>query len=318
MNYRQRQQREDFLSPTRRKRFSQDEDELLKHVVNDLHVKSWEEIAKHMPGRTARQCRDRFNNYLFKEISATNFTPEEDEIIIQKYHEFGPRWAAIARLLNKRSGNTVKNRWYKCLSKKVVANSNSNISNQGKMTKADSALRIPISNQSHFPLMNYVNTFQYSHVTNSYNVACSNYTINFIPQFRMETMDFPNFNPKPMTNVASNKIQQMPNYSLYSNNGKALHNVPKVQRGGKQMSTFSEYMKASNPPISQTDKTEPQEISSQSENGQPRKSSEAIIENGQFSLEEKTNNAADELVSEKTDLMDIEWEPFFALNPMSL
>ncbi|OHS94139.1 Myb-like DNA-binding domain containing protein [Tritrichomonas foetus] len=102
---------------TLRKRFTDDEDKKLKHIVIDLGIHNWEEVSTHMPGRTARQCRDRYNNYLFKEISSTNFTAEEDAIILQKYSEIGPHWVAISQYLVGRSGNNVKNRWYKFLSK---------------------------------------------------------------------------------------------------------------------------------------------------------------------------------------------------------
>lgn len=107
--------------PTLRKRFTVEEDKRLKNLVQRRGYKIWEEIAQEMPNRTARQCRDRYNNYLFKEITKSPWTEEEDAFIVMKYNEIGPHWVKIAKHLNGRSGNNVKNRWHKTLSKKFTS-----------------------------------------------------------------------------------------------------------------------------------------------------------------------------------------------------
>ena len=104
---------------TLRKRFTPDEDLLLKAMTMKGNM-SWDEIAKHLPGRTGRQCRDRYNNYLNKTVIHKNWTKEEDRIIIEKYRQFGPRWTVISNFLEARSGNNVKNRWYKYITKRYT------------------------------------------------------------------------------------------------------------------------------------------------------------------------------------------------------
>ena len=105
---------------TRRKRFTEAEDARLKSLVKKDGIRNWEEIARRMPGRSSRQCRDRYNNYLFKEILHKPWTPEEDKIIIEKYKLFGPHWVKISQFLDARSGNNVKNRWHKYLYKSFL------------------------------------------------------------------------------------------------------------------------------------------------------------------------------------------------------
>ncbi|EAY07307.1 Myb-like DNA-binding domain containing protein [Trichomonas vaginalis G3] len=100
---------------TTRKRFSPEEDAILKKLVQVEGIKDWEEISEQLPGRTSRQCRDRYNNYLFKEIVKRPWTPEEDRIIIEKNKIYGNSWSKIAQFLVGRSGNNVKNRWHKYL-----------------------------------------------------------------------------------------------------------------------------------------------------------------------------------------------------------
>jgi hypothetical protein len=70
-----------------------------------------------MPNRTARQCRDRYKNYLLDSLVCDAWAPGEDAIIVEKFREIGPKWVEIAKYLNGRSGNHVKNRWHKHLSK---------------------------------------------------------------------------------------------------------------------------------------------------------------------------------------------------------
>jgi hypothetical protein len=76
---------------------------------------TWCEIADHLPGRTPRQCRDRWLNYLCPSNSFAPWTPDEDRIIIQKVSTLGNKWAEIAKFLPGRSDNGVKNRWYASL-----------------------------------------------------------------------------------------------------------------------------------------------------------------------------------------------------------
>jgi hypothetical protein len=102
-------------SPGPRRKFTNQEDVKLRSLVEQLGAKSWEEIAKFMPSRSARQCRDRYKNYLLDSLVASPWTPNEDAIIVERYRELGPKWVEIAKGLNGRSGNHVKNRWHRHL-----------------------------------------------------------------------------------------------------------------------------------------------------------------------------------------------------------
>jgi hypothetical protein len=72
---------------------------------------NWQEIASYMPGRTGRQCRDRFVNYLAPTLTWQPWSRAEDDIIIKMFKQVGPRWAQIAACLPGRSSNSVKNHW---------------------------------------------------------------------------------------------------------------------------------------------------------------------------------------------------------------
>jgi hypothetical protein len=100
-----------------RRKFTPDEDRELRALVERLGTKSWEEIAHSVPGRSARQCRNRYKNYLLDSLVTNPWTPEEDAMLIKKFHQIGPKWVEIGKVLSGRSGNNVKNRWYKHLCK---------------------------------------------------------------------------------------------------------------------------------------------------------------------------------------------------------
>jgi hypothetical protein len=96
-----------------RQRFTAYEDALLRSLVCDGPPKNWKAIALHFPGKTTRQCRDRYKNYLCQDHHLVrNWTAIEDLTIEQAQLTFGHQWAIIARLLPGRRCVDVKNRWY--------------------------------------------------------------------------------------------------------------------------------------------------------------------------------------------------------------
>ena len=92
--------------------WSQQEDELLLSAVEQLGPKKWTDIAKFVPSRTSKQCRERWYNRLSPGLKHEPFEQWEDNIIIRKQSEIGNRWAIIAKELPGRSPNSIKNRWY--------------------------------------------------------------------------------------------------------------------------------------------------------------------------------------------------------------
>jgi hypothetical protein len=72
----------------------------------------WEAVATKMEGRSARQCRERWVNYLAPTIRSEPWTEEENRLLVDKINELGHCWATIGQFFNGRSENDVKNRWY--------------------------------------------------------------------------------------------------------------------------------------------------------------------------------------------------------------
>ena len=93
-----------------RKTFSKKDDEDLVAAVLSCETRDWKIISKMLGKWTPRQCKERWKNYVDPSLLKTNWTPEEDTILVQKYSQFGSEWKKIQEFLPGRAINAIKNR----------------------------------------------------------------------------------------------------------------------------------------------------------------------------------------------------------------
>lgn len=95
-----------------RRLFTPEEDALLLEIMAMGIFRSWSEVAENFSGRTPRQCRDRWNNYISPQNHNGPWSAEEDRQLLYAVHYYGFKWTVIAKTFVGRSENNVKNRWY--------------------------------------------------------------------------------------------------------------------------------------------------------------------------------------------------------------
>lgn len=95
----------------RRKKFTSEEDALIRELIPKLGDKNWMMMSKHLPGRTPRQVRDRWKNYLCPTITNDPWTAADDTLLYKYVMQYGPHWVTIAKLMPGRTDSNLKNRW---------------------------------------------------------------------------------------------------------------------------------------------------------------------------------------------------------------
>ncbi|XP_062297669.1 myb-related protein A [Scomber scombrus] len=105
-------------------KWSRDEDEKLKKLVEQHGTDSWKLIANYFLGRTDGQCQHRWQKVLNPELVKGPWTKEEDQKVIDLVHKYGPkRWSVIAKHLQGRIGKQCRERWHNHLNPEVKKSS---------------------------------------------------------------------------------------------------------------------------------------------------------------------------------------------------
>ncbi|XP_026857610.1 v-myb avian myeloblastosis viral oncogene homolog-like 2a [Electrophorus electricus] len=96
-----------------RAKWTLEEDENLKSLVQSLGPHNWKAIALLLPGRSEQDCKHRFTTVLDPNLVKGSWTKEEDERLMELVTKFGDKkWTRIAKYLKGRRGKQCRERWH--------------------------------------------------------------------------------------------------------------------------------------------------------------------------------------------------------------
>ncbi|XP_070532622.1 myb-related protein A-like [Ptychodera flava] len=94
-------------------RWTKEEDERLRQVVDSCGSENWKLIASYFNDRTDVQCHHRWQKVLNPDLIKGPWTKEEDEKVVELVGKYGPkRWSLIAKHLKGRIGKQCRERWH--------------------------------------------------------------------------------------------------------------------------------------------------------------------------------------------------------------
>lgn len=107
--------------PGKRRPWTETEDETIKKLVKENGTQQWAVIAERLnkalkfPGRSGKQCRERWHNHLDPLILKDPWSLEEEKVLFEKHIELGNKWADISKYIKGRTDNAIKNHFYSSL-----------------------------------------------------------------------------------------------------------------------------------------------------------------------------------------------------------
>jgi hypothetical protein len=95
------------------KAWTKEEDALLLTIVKKMQMPmKWSIVALSLPGRTGKQCRERYVNHLNPRLKVTDWNALEDAMIFHLYNSIGSHWAKMSKVIPGRTDNGIKNRFH--------------------------------------------------------------------------------------------------------------------------------------------------------------------------------------------------------------
>lgn len=92
--------------------WTEEEDQILMEWIRNHGPNKWTECSKNIRGRCGKQCRERWVNILNPGVKKGNWTVDEQRLIFHNLKRFLTSWSLMAKELDGRTENSIKNYFY--------------------------------------------------------------------------------------------------------------------------------------------------------------------------------------------------------------
>lgn len=146
------------------KMWTPEEDCTLETIVQSLEKNGtplkWPTVAAYVPGRSGKQCRERYLNHLAAVLKSERWTAQEDATLFYLCSRYGTKWSTIAKMFHGRTDHGIKNRFHhlrrridKDVQKKLQNYSSPEMLNESdselSSSSDDNSMMVPIQQKIH-------------------------------------------------------------------------------------------------------------------------------------------------------------------------
>ncbi|KAJ1282535.1 hypothetical protein BS78_03G059900 [Paspalum vaginatum] len=95
----------------KRRPWTGDEDARLQRLAKEHGFHSWRRVASHLPGRSTKECRDRWRHCLARDVYHRPFTASDDDELVRLYVRHAGCWTDMSRAVYARTSRLLRHRW---------------------------------------------------------------------------------------------------------------------------------------------------------------------------------------------------------------
>lgn len=99
--------------------WTKEEEDLLLRLKNTIKLKSWVEVASHIPGKNPKQCSYRYRKLTYS-LEKSNWVKEDDLKLLELVDYFGERFDIIKTYFENKTENDTRTRYFKKINTKCA------------------------------------------------------------------------------------------------------------------------------------------------------------------------------------------------------